>query len=77
MQVGKGRQIATILHDNFCRGRRQHVWVSIASDLFCEVQRDLRDTRCQMAVINGQPIFLPSFLYCNATHWRILNDITI
>ena len=31
--IGKGRQIAGVIFDNYCRGRRRHVWVSTSIDL--------------------------------------------
>jgi hypothetical protein len=39
--VGKGRQIAAIILDNIARGRKQHVWISIASDLYHDAVRFL------------------------------------
>ena len=51
--VGKGRQISGIIIDNFCRGRRKHVWVSISSDLHIDANRDLKDLGCHVNIING------------------------
>ncbi|CAB4012834.1 FORGETTER 1-like [Paramuricea clavata] len=51
--VGKGRQIAGIILDNFSRGRTRHVWFSISSDLRLDAQRDLQDIGCYIKVIDG------------------------
>ena len=31
--VGKGRTIAGIIYENYKRGRKKHVWVSVSTDL--------------------------------------------
>ena len=41
--VGKGRQIASIIMDNWLRGRRRHIWVSVSADLVHDARRDLHD----------------------------------
>ncbi|XP_062521291.1 uncharacterized protein LOC134196225 isoform X2 [Corticium candelabrum] len=47
--VGKGRQIAGIIFDNYVRGRFKHLWFSISSDLRADAKRvfglpaDLKD----------------------------------
>ncbi|XP_047130991.1 uncharacterized protein LOC100210324 isoform X1 [Hydra vulgaris] len=51
--VGKGRQIAGIIFDNFCRGRKKHVWFSISADLRYDAQRDLNDIGCFVNIIDG------------------------
>ncbi|XP_019644077.1 PREDICTED: protein FORGETTER 1-like [Branchiostoma belcheri] len=51
--VGKGRQIAGIILDNFARGRTRHVWFSISTDLKLDAERDLRDIGCYVKVIEG------------------------
>eukprot|EP00892_Ulva_mutabilis_P003294 jgi/Ulvmu1/1336/UM011_0064.1 len=51
--VGKGRQIAGIILDNFCRGRTRHVWLSSSTDLHADATRDLRDLGMQIPVINN------------------------
>lgn len=52
--VGKGRQVAGIILDNFARGRKKHIWFSVSTDLRLDAERDLRDigaAGCQ--VIDG------------------------
>ena len=51
--VGKGRQIAGIMLDNYARGRRRHLWLSTSSDLHLDAQRDLRNINCHINVINN------------------------
>ena len=41
--MGKGRQLAGIIHNNWRCGRRKHVWVSISADLIEDARRDLKD----------------------------------
>ncbi|XP_048247301.1 protein FORGETTER 1-like isoform X2 [Haliotis rufescens] len=51
--VGKGRQIAGIIMDNFVRGRTKHVWFTISTDLIVDSRRDLSDIGCYIKVIDG------------------------
>jgi len=41
--VGKGRQIAGIVMENYLRGRKKAVWISVGADLLEDARRDLRD----------------------------------
>lgn len=41
--VGKGREIAGIIYDNFRQGRRKAVWVSKNNGLFKDALRDIED----------------------------------
>lgn len=41
--MGKGRTVAAIITENWLRGRKRHVWVSIGPDLKLDAERDLRD----------------------------------
>jgi len=41
--VGKGRTIAGIIYENYCRGRKRAVWVSVSNDLKYDAERDLKD----------------------------------
>ncbi|CAD5113144.1 DgyrCDS2335 [Dimorphilus gyrociliatus] len=51
--VGKGRQIAGVIIDNYVRGRKKHVWFSVSSDLVVDARRDISDLGCTIKVING------------------------
>ncbi|OQS04488.1 hypothetical protein THRCLA_03282 [Thraustotheca clavata] len=51
--VGKGRQLAGIIFDNACRGRKKHLWLSVSDDLRADAERDLNDIGCHISVIDG------------------------
>ena len=41
--VGKGRQLAGLIYENWMKGRRRHIWVSTSADLRLDAARDLAD----------------------------------
>ncbi len=41
--VGKGRQLAGFVYENWVRGERRHLWLSAAADLYLDARRDLDD----------------------------------
>lgn len=41
--VGKGRTIAGIIQENYIKGRKRALWISVSNDLRYDAQRDLRD----------------------------------
>lgn len=41
--MGKGRTVAAIITENYLRGRKRHLWVSIGPDLKLDAERDLKD----------------------------------
>ncbi|XP_028133407.2 protein strawberry notch isoform X2 [Diabrotica virgifera virgifera] len=41
--VGKGRTIAGIIFENYLKGRKKAIWVSVSNDLKYDAERDLRD----------------------------------
>lgn len=41
--VGKGRTIAGIIHENYLKGRKRALWISVSNDLKYDAQRDLKD----------------------------------
>ncbi len=49
--VGKGRQIAAIILDNFNRGRKKAVWVSKSSGLIRDAGRDMKDIGMDPALL--------------------------
>ncbi|EIE19331.1 hypothetical protein COCSUDRAFT_19644, partial [Coccomyxa subellipsoidea C-169] len=51
--VGKGRQIAGIILDNYVRGRRRAVWLSTSTDLHHDATRDLRALGSHINIINN------------------------
>jgi hypothetical protein len=43
--VGKGRQLAGIIIENWNQGRRRHLWFSVSADLMHAAKRDLVNLR--------------------------------
>ena len=41
--VGKGRTVAGVIFENYLRGRKRAIWVSVSSDLKYDAERDLKD----------------------------------
>ena len=41
--VGKGRTVAGIIFENYLKGRKRALWISVSSDLKYDAERDLRD----------------------------------
>ena len=41
--VGKGRTIAGVIFDNYLKGRKRAIWVSVSNDLKYDAERDLKD----------------------------------
>lgn len=41
--VGKGRTIAGIIYENYLKGRKKSLWISVSNDLRYDAERDLRD----------------------------------
>jgi hypothetical protein len=41
--VGKGRTVSGIIFENYQKGRKRAIWVSVSSDLKYDAERDLRD----------------------------------
>lgn len=41
--MGKGRTIAGIIYENYLRGRKKAIWISVSNDLKYDAERDLRD----------------------------------
>lgn len=52
--VGKGREIAGIMLDNYERGNKRAVWVSIAHQLRADAERDLEAVGVPLEVLNQQ-----------------------
>ncbi|XP_075218729.1 protein strawberry notch isoform X1 [Lycorma delicatula] len=41
--VGKGRTIAGVIYENYLKGRKRAIWVSVSNDLKYDAERDLKD----------------------------------
>ncbi|XP_017030538.1 protein strawberry notch-like isoform X2 [Drosophila kikkawai] len=53
--VGKGRTIAGIIYENFLKGRKKALWISVSNDLKYDAERDLADigaTRISVHALN-------------------------
>ncbi|XP_055317524.1 protein strawberry notch isoform X2 [Sitodiplosis mosellana] len=49
--VGKGRTIAGIIFENYLRGRKKAIWISVSNDLKYDAERDLRDIGASNIVV--------------------------
>ncbi|XP_023339743.1 protein strawberry notch homolog 1 isoform X2 [Eurytemora carolleeae] len=45
--VGKGRTIAGVIWENYLKGRKRAIWVSVSNDLKYDAERDLSDIGCE------------------------------
>lgn len=41
--MGKGRTIAGCIYENWLKGRKRALWVSVSNDLKYDAERDLKD----------------------------------
>lgn len=41
--MGKGRTIAGIIFENYLKGRKKALWISVSNDLKYDAERDLHD----------------------------------
>lgn len=41
--MGKGRTIAGVIFENYLRGRKRALWISVSNDLKYDAERDLKD----------------------------------
>ncbi|XP_057295690.1 protein strawberry notch homolog 1-like [Hydractinia symbiolongicarpus] len=48
--VGKGRTVAGVIFENYLRGRKRAIWLSVSNDLRFDAIRDLRDIGCHAKV---------------------------
>lgn len=58
--VGKGRTIAGIIFENYLKGRKKSIWISVSNDLRYDAERDLRDigaNRIQVHALNKVAFF--------------------
>jgi hypothetical protein len=66
--VGKGRQMAGIIAENYARGRTRHLWFSVSTDLARDARRDLDDIGCHgVHVIDGCQALDKKKLFSNDT----------
>lgn len=58
--MGKGRTIAGIIFENYIKGRKKALWISVSNDLKYDAERDLRDigaTKIEVHRLNKVIIF--------------------
>lgn len=51
--VGKGRTIAGIIFENYLKGRKRAIWVSVSNDLKYDAERDLNDIGASKIEVHG------------------------
>ena len=70
--VGKGRQLAAIIVENWLKGRQRHLWLSVSPDLEHDARRDLEDlTRHMGAAAPSIPVYnLSKLSYRDIRHQR-------
>lgn len=59
--VGKGRTIAGIIYENYLKGRKKSIWISVSNDLRYDAERDLRDigaSRINVYALNKVCVFV-------------------
>lgn len=77
--MGKGRTIAGIIFENYIKGRKKSLWISVSNDLKYDAERDLRDigaTKIEVHRLNKVIIIINTLfnkmlmVYClNFLHW--------
>ena len=50
--LGKGRQLAGMVYDNWKRGVKRHIWISVSADLCVDAERDLTDIGADIPIYN-------------------------
>ena len=50
--VGKGRQLAGLIVENWRAGRHKHVWISTSKDLIEDARRDLDDLGAKVITLH-------------------------
>ncbi|XP_041448266.1 protein strawberry notch homolog 1 isoform X2 [Drosophila obscura] len=49
--VGKGRAIAGTIYNNYLKGRKRALWISVSNDLKFDAERDLQDIGAKIKVV--------------------------
>lgn len=76
--VGKGRTIAGVIFENYLKGRKRAIWVSVSNDLKYDAERDLKDIGASkievyslnkvICIFNFTALFLIIFLVFILSH---------
>lgn len=64
--VGKGRTIAGIIFENFLKGRKRALWVSVSNDLKYDAERDLKVAA--LSICNTALPIVPSVVIIKNVH---------
>lgn len=51
--VGKGRTIAGIIFENYLKGRKRAIWISVSNDLKYDAERDLKDIGASKLLVHS------------------------
>jgi len=65
--VGKGRTIAGVIFENYLKGRKRAIWVSVSNDLKYDSERDLRDigaSKIEVHALNKVRDLFVSWVMC-------------
>lgn len=65
--VGKGRTIAGVIFENYLKGRKRAIWVSVSNDLKYDSERDLKDigaTKIEVYSLNKVNLHLYIYKTC-------------
>lgn len=62
--MGKGRTIAGIIFENYLRGRKRAIWISVSNDLKYDAERDLKDIGATKLDIHALNKVLSIFFLC-------------
>lgn len=76
--VGKGRTIASIIYDNYMRGRKRSLWISVSPDLADVCQEDFVDIRSDIKVhtfSKNTENFLDGVLFCTYNTLGLISDV--
>jgi hypothetical protein len=76
--VGKGRTIAGVIFENYLKGRKRAIWVSVSNDLKYDSERDLRDIGASKIEVHALNKVTTAFssIYCCWAH-VLLKDVTM
>ena len=76
--VGKGRTIAGIIYENYMKGRKKALWISVSNDLKYDAERDLSDIGAAKIEVNAlnkvcsDPFQISSIFLINFSYFLFL-----
>lgn len=78
--VGKGRTIAGVIFENYLKGRKRAIWVSVSNDLKYDAERDLRDigaSKIEVHALNKVMDLFGSWVMCVIYACVPLQNVTV